>query len=292
MDEGAVIRELVAAWVARMPSSSFSSASIHHAYGRAPPPSGATLSNGPRFLIPVRGSGRVQIPQGASSTVIDFAPGMVLAIDPGCWHFYERGDLALVGCFVHRDYVLFNHWQQGPGSRRSIHCTADGLPRAIAFAARALATMPSDHPDYTLCCRHLIEVLIRHIVHHLLSSTPAISPGRSRWQAISAWIDDHLHQAMDRNQVARHFGIHPNHITRICAEHAPQGFTATVIQRRCQRAAHLLHHSELSIAELGARCGYPDPSAFAHAFKQWSGYAPREFRSQGDISVLAEWTSV
>ncbi|MDA3963613.1 MAG: AraC family transcriptional regulator [Planctomycetota bacterium] len=251
-----------------------------HAHGRAAPVPNATLTRGPRFILAVAGSGQVRIPQGANSAVYELSAGQGLAVDPGCWHHYHTGRLSIVGCFIHSDCVQFNRWTRGQGDghpRHKLGCSVDGLPASIHHTARAIADLKGKDPR-SLCC--LFEALFRQAAQHLRHSPASTSSGRALWQAISNWIDLNLNHAIDRNMAAQVFAAHPNHITRVFAQHGPAGFTATLIDRRCQRAADLLHRSTLPIAEIGAHCGYADPSAFAHAFKKWSGSSPRDYREQ------------
>jgi AraC-like DNA-binding protein len=49
---------------------------------------------------------------------------------------------------------------------------------------------------------------------------------------------------------------------------------------RMQRAADLLEHSRLTLAEVAGRVGYESEFAFSKAFKRWAGLAPGQFRRQ------------
>lgn len=47
---------------------------------------------------------------------------------------------------------------------------------------------------------------------------------------------------------------------------------------RYERARFFLLQTQLSIHEVADRLGYSDASNFGHAFRQWSGMSPRQFR--------------
>ncbi len=53
-----------------------------------------------------------------------------------------------------------------------------------------------------------------------------------------------------------------------------------VIQYRVQKAAELLSASELSVSEIGARCGFQDASYFSKTFRTLKGCAPSEYRKK------------
>jgi AraC-like DNA-binding protein len=48
--------------------------------------------------------------------------------------------------------------------------------------------------------------------------------------------------------------------------------------RRVERAQQLLRESDLSLAEVAARAGFPDQSALCRQFKHLAGVTPRRFR--------------
>jgi len=47
---------------------------------------------------------------------------------------------------------------------------------------------------------------------------------------------------------------------------------------RFERAAQLLQHSPLTLAEVSKDLGYSDPAHFTRAFRRWTGEVPRDFR--------------
>lgn len=47
---------------------------------------------------------------------------------------------------------------------------------------------------------------------------------------------------------------------------------------RHELACHYLAHSDIPITEVGYLLGYQEPSAFHHAFKQWQGLGPGQYR--------------
>ena len=49
---------------------------------------------------------------------------------------------------------------------------------------------------------------------------------------------------------------------------------------RHELACHYLAHSDMPITEVGYLLGYQEPSAFHHAFKQWQGVGPGQYRGR------------
>ena len=60
-----------------------------------------------------------------------------------------------------------------------------------------------------------------------------------------------------------------------------EGFSYQMIKHEVRRALafECLDDASLSIAEIAARCGFQEPSAFHRAFRQWTGMSPGRYRA-------------
>ncbi|SDJ15726.1 Helix-turn-helix domain-containing protein [Pseudomonas delhiensis] len=60
-----------------------------------------------------------------------------------------------------------------------------------------------------------------------------------------------------------------------------EGFSYQMIKHEVRRALafECLDDARLSIAEIAARCGFQEPSAFHRAFRQWTGMSPGRYRA-------------
>ncbi|MBR4427993.1 MAG: helix-turn-helix transcriptional regulator, partial [Clostridia bacterium] len=50
---------------------------------------------------------------------------------------------------------------------------------------------------------------------------------------------------------------------------------------RMEKAKRLLRESDDSVAQVAARCGYQDASAFTRRFKQYASVSPLQYRAGG-----------
>ena len=79
------------------------------------------------------------------------------------------------------------------------------------------------------------------------------------------------------SRVARRLAMSERSLRRtLHREH--QSFRQIVESVRKDRAIELLRSGQVSIAEVSARLGFSDPSAFSRAFKRWCGRSPQSFR--------------
>ena len=64
-------------------------------------------------------------------------------------------------------------------------------------------------------------------------------------------------------------------------------FREKLLDSRMDLARALLRDTDRSVAEISAACGYSDPAAFYHAFRQRSGVSPAEYRRETRAPVRA-----
>jgi AraC-like DNA-binding protein len=91
------------------------------------------------------------------------------------------------------------------------------------------------------------------------------------------------HGKAGAGEVARQLGMsHRTLARRLAAE----GLTFSEIQTelKADLAKHYLREGDLPISQIAWLLGYREVSAFTHAFKRWTGTAPRQSRAQGKFA--------
>lgn len=92
------------------------------------------------------------------------------------------------------------------------------------------------------------------------------------------YIDDHFSQDFSMTVLAELVDISSQHLCRIFKETMHMRPTEYLTYRRLGEAKKLLHHTNASIAEIGANCGFPDAGYFSTVFKRYEGMSPAEYR--------------
>jgi AraC-like DNA-binding protein len=124
---------------------------------------------------------------------------------------------------------------------------------------------------------YLHELLVKYCDEALARRTPTRSPfGSSVENAIATLLP---HGKARAGEVARKLGVSQRTLARRLAS---EGLTfAGVLQSlRSDLANRHLMDASLSISEIAWLVGYQDVSAFTHAYKRWSGRAPRAARHE------------
>lgn len=92
-------------------------------------------------------------------------------------------------------------------------------------------------------------------------------------------IDQHFRESIDQKDLAQRCGMTPFRFSRLFKESFGLGFMEYILRKRMEFAKELLINSQMPITSIGYEAGFKDPSYFARAFKQCTGYTPSECRS-------------
>ncbi len=80
--------------------------------------------------------------------------------------------------------------------------------------------------------------------------------------------------------LARHLGLSPSRTSHLVQELLGKSLQELVIDERLAAAQRLLADTELAVAEIGDRVGWPDPPHFARIFRRRTSLSPAAWRSQ------------
>src|SRR5215469_11664982 len=118
---------------------------------------------------------------------------------------------------------------------------------------------------------------------HLVSGKaldPVSVTARDRRRAVrvALWLDEHAHEPLDLEQVARESGVSAFHFLRLFARVTGVTPHQYLVRARLRRAAKLLAQGALSVGAIAYEVGFGDLSNFVRTFHRAAGRAPREFR--------------
>jgi AraC-like DNA-binding protein len=97
---------------------------------------------------------------------------------------------------------------------------------------------------------------------------------------VLALIDERYAEPLTLAEVAKRVHRSPAHLTTHHRKQTGRAVIDCLIQRRVDVAKSLLATTELSVAEVGERVGYPEPSVFSRRFRRSEGVSPRQWRER------------
>lgn len=149
---------------------------------------------------------------------------------------------------------------------------------------RVLKLLQQDSPSslgdrYT---EYLSEIILHLTWESLLEEeSPQPAQGQGLWQSLCEYIMEHWSEsALSREQLADHFHVHPNHISRIFKTYGKTKYISFLNEVRLSRSMELLESSAYCITDIAALCGYTDLQYYIRCFRERYGLTPGDYRKR------------
>jgi AraC family transcriptional regulator len=98
---------------------------------------------------------------------------------------------------------------------------------------------------------------------------------------VKRYIQEHLHEPLDRETLAAVAGFSIPHFHRVFTARVGESASSYIRRLRLERAGRKLRMGAVDITEVALAAGYDSHAAFSKAFKQQFGLSPSEFRQLG-----------
>lgn len=97
---------------------------------------------------------------------------------------------------------------------------------------------------------------------------------------IKEYIKRHIAEEITLESLAEVVHLHPQYVSRLFKQKAGMTVTDYIIQVRLEKARQLLSETDLSMAQIGERCGLLDPNYFSRLFRKYEGMTPTQYRKR------------
>jgi AraC family transcriptional regulator len=97
---------------------------------------------------------------------------------------------------------------------------------------------------------------------------------------VTEFMNEHAHQDLALEDLAALAGLSAKHFARAFRQSTGIPPHRWLIERRIERAKHLLITADLGLAEIALACGFADQSHFTAAFRRGTGATPGAFRQE------------
>ncbi|MHC4883664.1 MAG: helix-turn-helix domain-containing protein [Planctomycetota bacterium] len=124
----------------------------------------------------------------------------------------------------------------------------------------------------------LLRTFPQGSLHPDLWVTPEVTHFRT---ALEELFQLHIHEDLGVEFMARHLHMSRRGLTRLCKKHLGRSPARAFLQFKVERARDLLLQTTMSIKEISAYLGFPNPYHFSAAFKRVTTRSPRVFRETG-----------
>jgi AraC-like DNA-binding protein len=130
-----------------------------------------------------------------------------------------------------------------------------------------------DEEDLAAWLRGTLERMLTAIEREQRFEVPLLVTGTL------AYIRKNLDRELSREEVARHAGVSPGHLSELLKERTGSSFVELLRELRIEKACLMLIRTEAPLAEISAACGFCDQSYFTHVFKDLRGTTPKLYRT-------------
>lgn len=100
------------------------------------------------------------------------------------------------------------------------------------------------------------------------------------------YIRRHMEEDIGRDDVARHVGVSPGHLSDLLKERIGRSFVELLREARVERACELLGGTDLPLVEIALACGFCDQSYFTRVFREMRSITPRQYREQARPAAI------
>lgn len=205
-------------------------------------------------------------------------PDSALVIEPDSATL-EIGEGARVGLASLRSIAAGPSMSEvSPELRRVSH-----IDPALTHLVESVMVAASERRPTGTFARHIIDRTVRDLIGGLILDgqlRPTSTPRHSLHAGVVHHIADHYADAdLGPETIAAAFSISPRHLARILREHGTSVSESIASARVNVATALISQHPELSLAEVGAQCGFPSQQAMRRAFRAVVHRSPAEIRT-------------
>lgn len=259
---------------------------VHFCDGSTPPPVLAYVTNFPRLSVSLTGCHTMEIARGGRVQTIQPVCGHAVFVPDHAWNkpLWSSHVDALTFLFGAKQIgiSLVHHKgdTQSPSTalKASVHGGYDVPTHSILAALMVLAADHAKGPLARLLTESLLYACLR-----LLKSPTAHPPRKAirTFESLCLYIQENFQSPVTRESVADHFGLAPNHISRLFRKEGFMRFNDYLNLVRVNRAKFMLQNYSLTLKEIAFDCGYNDTAYFCKVFKKTCKVTPTQYRAQG-----------
>jgi len=231
----------------------------------------------------LKGFGQAWLHEGAYH--LFYIPGGVrheARFDPAVYHSFH---LDLSSAFLPRLAGKYPELQEV--AERLLHHSAESLQQHAAHITQKIIRLIEElkhcpyegEPDRSW----YEETRLRELLLLYVQDRPAKDQGLSiiarRMKKVKYYLDYHLKERLTLSGVAAHFNMKQTTFKKWFAQYFGKSFHHYLLERRMDYAKELLRETGKTLLEIAGETGYSDAAGFSHAFMNYMGQTPGEYRN-------------
>ncbi|MFD0961739.1 response regulator transcription factor [Paenibacillus chungangensis] len=130
------------------------------------------------------------------------------------------------------------------------------------------------------CSDDMIDYLVKHTLNYFsdeLSSRIA-HVSHNRIKEMLRYIHNHFNQEISIQSLSERFYLSPTYLSQLFKKEVGENFVEYLSRLRIQYACKLLRETDMTISQIGEKCGFNDYFYFTRIFKRLNGMTPTQYR--------------
>jgi AraC-like DNA-binding protein len=266
---------------------------VHFGDGTTAPPPLAYVTNFPRLSLPLSGCHAMELAHNGRTAIIKPVRGHAVFVPDHAWNKPDwTGHVAVLTFLFGVKQVGISLVRHKGGSqvpptavKASVHGGYDVPTHSVLAALMVLAADHTKGPLPRLLTESLLYACLR------LLKTPQVQRPRKAvrtYESICLYVQENFHSSITRESVAQHFGLAPNHVSRLFRKEGFMRFNDYLNLVRVNRAKFMLQNYSMTLKEIAASCCYSDPAYFCRVFKKVCKVTPTEYRASNATQGIAK----
>lgn len=145
--------------------------------------------------------------------------------------------------------------------------------------ANAFQVQYKNEMRHSLYLKSKVAVLLEDLVRYFLDDTP-VSCNEAGWERLRSAVDyiqQHYRENITLEDLAGYTYLSPTYISHSFSKYLGISFTVYLTQVRLVHAIRRMHGTQ-TLTNIAYESGFPNVNAMIHAFKQYRGRTPGEYR--------------
>lgn len=225
-----------------------------------------------------------------NDTVSAVPAGTLIIIPPFCVHqlyhevgkFYERYILSintqwLDNVFCHKADAFA--YLKESASPLLLTPKPSQYPKWVQELNRLISFPSITVPEALSCFFDLLSTLNQMVDTLSVNRPLPITATQKRINEIISYIQEHIYENLTVSDLAAHFYLHPDYLSRLFKKHAHLSVSRYIILQKTATAQTLLREG-CTVAQVQEKLGYSSYAYFFKTFQKNTGLSPSKYREQ------------
>lgn len=252
-----------------------------------------SIDEGPRFILCLQGRPTYALMRDGQPTHLQIQHRQAVFIRAGTWIVNcSTEPYKSLGIIYHKTFTRFISVEYDPTQCRAANITPSGFYHHMAVLDQsqhllfdALSGTSNRNPQSIYVIRLYEAILaatlelLRSASTHPTSVLPSGGKAFSTWRAAMQYVIEHCGQELDRETIARHLDIHPNHVSRLFTQYSGMTFSRFLLRARLERSRELLRNPNVNIKQVAVLSGFTSTNYFIRCFRECYNATPGDIRN-------------